>query len=74
MRVTTFCIFVREFSRILADAGRFRGQTPDEMYFGTGDKIPGELETARKVARQERTEANRKRTCIACEPVTVSLN
>jgi putative transposase len=52
----------------------FKGQTPDEMYFCTGDKIPGELETARQVARQERVEANRKRTCIACEPMTVCLN
>jgi putative transposase len=52
----------------------FRGQTPDEMYFGTGDKIPAELEAARQLARQARAEANRKRTCSACEPVTVCLN
>ena len=52
----------------------FRGQTPDEMYFGTGDKIPGELETARQLARRARAEANRKRTCSACELVTVSVN
>jgi hypothetical protein len=52
----------------------FRGQTPDEMYFGTGDKIPAELEVARQLARRARAEANRKRTCSACEPVTVSLN
>lgn len=52
----------------------FRGQTPDEMYFGTGNKVPAELETARQQARQARAEANRKRTCSACEPVAVSLN
>ena len=52
----------------------FRGQTPDEMYFGTGDKIPAELEVARQLARQARAEANRKRTCSACEPVTVCLS
>jgi putative transposase len=52
----------------------FRGQTPDEMYFGTGDKVPIELEAARELARQARAEANRKRTCSACEPVSVSLN
>jgi putative transposase len=52
----------------------FRGQTPDEMHFGTGDKIPAELETARQLARQARAEANRKRTCSACVPMTVSLN
>ncbi len=32
----------------------FRGQTPNEMYFGTGDRIPDELEAAKKVARQSR--------------------
>jgi putative transposase len=52
----------------------FRGQTPDEMYFGTGGKVPDELEAARQLARQARAEANRKRTCSACEPVTVNLN
>lgn len=52
----------------------FRGQTPDEMYFGTGDKVPAELEAARQQVRQERAEANRKRTCSACEPVILSLN
>ena len=46
----------------------FRGQTPDEMYFGTGAKIPDELEASRKNARKERIETNRKRTCRACEP------
>jgi len=52
----------------------FRGQTPDEMYFGTGVGIPTELEAARQQARQVRAEANRKRTCSACEPATVNLN
>jgi transposase InsO family protein len=28
----------------------FRGQTPDEMYFGTGEHVPGELEVARQAA------------------------
>ena len=52
----------------------FQGQTPDEMYFGTGGSIPTELEAARRDARQARAEANRKRTCSACELVAVSLN
>jgi transposase InsO family protein len=51
----------------------FRGQTPDEMYFGTGGNVPGELEASRKKARQARAEANRKRTCGACEtPVVIA--
>lgn len=52
----------------------FKGQTPDEMFFGMGGKIPAELEAARQRARQARVEANRKRTCSVCEPVTVNLN
>jgi hypothetical protein len=49
----------------------FRGQTPDEMYFGTGGNVPDELEASRKKARQARAEANRKRTCGACETLVV---
>jgi transposase InsO family protein len=52
----------------------FRGQTPDEMYFQTGDHIPAELEAARQQARQTRAEANRKRDCAACEWLAASLN
>jgi putative transposase len=52
----------------------FHGQTPDEMYFKTGDNIPKQLEAARQEARQARAEANRKRTCSTCEPLTVSVN
>lgn len=32
----------------------FRGQTPDEMYFGKGDDVPDELESGREAARNER--------------------
>ena len=52
----------------------FRGQTPDEMYFGTGNHVPDKLEAARQAARQARAETNRKRTCRVCELVTVSVN
>ena len=51
----------------------FRGQTPDEMYFGKGEEVPKSLEAARRTAREARAEANRKRTCSVCELVTVSL-
>jgi putative transposase len=30
----------------------FKGQTPDEMYFGTGRAVPAELATARENARK----------------------
>ena len=47
----------------------FRGQTPDEIYYGNGNHIPQELELAIKAARQARMEANRKRTCPRCDPL-----
>ena len=50
----------------------FRGQTPDEMYFGTGSKIPKQLEASRIAARQSRMDANRAQTCQVCEK-TVSI-
>ena len=48
----------------------FRGQTPDEMHFGTGNHIPQELATGRKDARQSRLEVNRNKSCPTCEPLT----
>ena len=47
----------------------FRGQTPDEMYFGTGGHVPGELEARRKAARRSRLEANRAMACPTCQPL-----
>ena len=44
----------------------FRGQTPDEMYFGTGDGVPDQLATARGVARRARLAANRAQHCAVC--------
>ena len=44
----------------------FRGQTPDEMYFGTGDRIPDELEAAKRGARQSRMKLNRATSCQIC--------
>jgi transposase InsO family protein len=41
----------------------FKGQTPDERYYGTGDHIPKELDAAKKAARQARLEANRALSC-----------
>jgi transposase InsO family protein len=52
----------------------FCGQTPDEMYFKTGDGIPAELEADRQKARQARAEANRKQDCDACRLLATSLN
>ena len=49
----------------------FQGQTPDEMYLGTGSHIPQLLEAARKAARQSRRDVNGKKTCPHCEPLPV---
>jgi transposase InsO family protein len=46
----------------------FRGQTPDEMYFGNGDAVPEELEAAKRAARQKRPDVNRALLCPVCDP------
>ena len=51
----------------------FRGQTPDEMYFGTGDNIPDQLEEMRVTARHERLAWNRQASCQACDPGLVRV-
>ena len=48
----------------------FCGQTPDEMYFGTGRNIPAQLEASRIAARRLRLETNRAQTCQTCEELT----
>ena len=44
----------------------FRGQTPDEMYFGSGGHVSGDLDVKRKEARAVRMAANRARSCRVC--------
>ena len=46
----------------------FRGQTPDEVYFGTGGHVPEDLATARRVARRDRLATNRALSCSMCPP------
>ncbi len=46
----------------------FRGQTPDEMYFGHGDAVPDELDAGKREARQRRLDVNRALSCLICEP------
>ncbi len=60
--------YVNEHNKRLPHSA-FRGQTPDEMYFGTGDHIPDQLAAAKKCARQSRMDANRATTCPMCEPL-----
>ncbi len=44
----------------------FRGQTPDEVYTETGERIAAELEMAKEKAREERLDRNRAMSCTGC--------
>jgi threonine/homoserine/homoserine lactone efflux protein len=46
----------------------FCGQTPEVIYFGTGDQIPSELKAAHQAARQRRMAENRAARCNPCGP------
>jgi transposase InsO family protein len=63
--------YVDQHNRVIPHSA-FKGQTPDEMYFGKGSDIPNQLSDARSVARQARLAANRAVTCSKCasnEPI-----
>ena len=59
-RLVTF--YVDEHNRVLPHSA-FRGQTPDEMYFGTGDAVPADLTSREAAARRARGKANRSASC-----------
>jgi putative transposase len=60
--------YVDEHNRVLPHSA-FRGQTPDEMYFGTGDTILADLTSGAAAARRARIEANRSASCATCPSV-----
>jgi putative transposase len=60
--------YVDEHNRVLPHSA-FRGQTPDEMYFGTGDTVPADLTARAAAARRTRLEANRSASCETCPSV-----
>jgi hypothetical protein len=51
----------------------FRGQTPDEVYYGRGQKVSEQLEAARRQARAARLRANRELSCQQCGPPVGTL-
>ena len=61
--------YVDEHNRVLPHSA-FRGQTPDEMYFGTGDAVPADLASAAATARRARVEANR--SLVECRAATAT--
>jgi putative transposase len=60
--------YVDEHNRVLPHSA-FRGQTPDEMYFGTGDAVPADLMSRAADARRARGEANRSAACGMCPSI-----
>ena len=57
--------YVHEHNHVLPHSA-FRGQTPDEMYFGTGDAVPTDLRSRAAAARHARVSANRLTSCETC--------
>jgi putative transposase len=62
-RLVTF--YVHEHNHVLPHSA-FHGQTPDEMYFATGDAVPADLTSRAAAARRARVEANRSACCTTC--------
>jgi len=50
----------------------FRGQTPDEMYYGRGQGVPAQLEGAKRQARAARLRANQATWCGVCSQPTLT--
>ena len=64
--------YVDEHNRVLPHSA-FGGQTPDEMYFGTGDAIPAELASRADAARRTRLQANRSVSCDTCPALKATV-
>jgi len=62
-RLVTF--YVDQHNRVLPHSA-FHGQTPEEMYFGTGDAVPADLRSRAAAARRTRVEVNRLASCETC--------
>jgi transposase InsO family protein len=60
--------YVQQHNQVLPHSA-FRGQTPDEMYFGGGDAIPGALTAGAAAARRARVEVNRSAACNTCPAI-----
>jgi transposase InsO family protein len=65
--LVAFCV---EQHNTVMPHSAFAGQTPAEMFFGTGDNVPAQLAAAGSAARQERLAWNRSRACGACASAT----
>jgi len=59
--------YVGEHNSVIPHSA-FKGQTPDEVFFGTGKAVPDDLATACAAARQARIAANKALRCEDCRP------
>jgi transposase InsO family protein len=57
--------YVSEYNSRIPHAA-FRGQTPDEVYYGGGTEVPAALEEGRGAARSRRLAINRAASCEVC--------
>ena len=64
-RLVTF--YVGQHNAVMPHSA-FKGQTPNEMFLGTGGAVPEELARGRLEARKARIEANRAFKCSDCTP------
>ena len=60
--------YVQEHNHVLPHSA-FCGQTPDEMYFGTGDAVRVDLTSRAAAARRVRVEANQSAACGTCSSI-----
>ncbi len=63
--------YVRAHNEVMPHSA-FEGQTPDEVFFGIGDELAERLSAARKIAREQRMNANRTARCGVCVGETSS--
>jgi len=64
-RLVTF--YVDQHNRVLPHSA-FHGQTPDEMYFGTGDPVPKDLLSRASAARRTRVKPTDRRRARCARP------
>jgi transposase InsO family protein len=63
--------YVHEHNHVLPHSA-FRGQTPDEMYFGIADAVPADLRARAADARRARVAANQSASCETCPSVNAA--
>ena len=63
--------YAHEHNHVLPHSA-FRGQTPDEMYVGTAEAVPGDLTSRAAAARRARLEANRSTSCTTCPSLSAA--